>query len=137
VQETELECGVGLSLGFILCLGDVHELAEMVNGHLDVAALGMDIGKELMCLSFLISRASLELSLADLEEPVKTADGLFKVPLLLMDETNPLIALGLLFFHISTLARLEALLEEAKRAIKLVSLLEVDSNDLVHSHKLL
>lgn len=76
VQETELKCGISLGLGLVLCFSDVHQLTEVVDGHLHVSALGMHIGEELVRFTLLVSRASLKLFLTHLEEPIKTGDGL-------------------------------------------------------------
>ena len=65
VKQTELEGGVSLRLCFIFGLSYIHQFSQMVNGHLHVAVLGMDISQQFMSLTFLVTRARLELTLAN------------------------------------------------------------------------
>ena len=50
-----------------------------------------------------------------------------------MDETDALVAFGFLFLLIGTLTSLEAFLEVLQGMIELISLLEVNCNNLVDS----
>ena len=54
-----------------------------------------------------------------------------------MNETNALIALGFLLLLVGTLTSLQALLEVLEGMVELFTLLEIDSDDLVNSNKLL
>ena len=73
MQETELESGISLSLSLVLGLGDVHQLAQVVDGHLHVAVLGMHVRKKFVRLALLVARTLLDLALADLEETGQTS----------------------------------------------------------------
>ena len=111
VKKAKFEGRVGLRLGFVLGLSDVHQLLQVVNGHLHVAVLGVHVREELVGLALLVSRARLQLSLTDFQEVVKLGDCLLKVTKLLIDEADALVALSLLFLVVGALAGLEALLE--------------------------
>jgi hypothetical protein len=137
VEETELQSSVCLGLGLVFGLGDVHQLSEMVDGHLHVAALGIHISQELVRLALLVTTAGLELELAHLQELRQLGYRFFKVTKLLINETNALVALSLLLLIVGALAGLQALFKVLERAIELLPLLEVDGNDLVHAHQLL
>ena len=66
VQETELQCSICLSLGLVLCLSNVHKLTQVVDSHLYVATLSMDVSEKLVGFTLFVPRTSLELSLAHL-----------------------------------------------------------------------
>lgn len=108
----------------------------MVDGHLDIAVFGMNIGQELMCLSFFVTRSGFKLSLANLQETRQACNGLIKLTQFFVNETDPLVALCLLFLVIGALTGFKALLEVLKRAVEFVTLLEINSNDLVDADEL-
>lgn len=43
VKKAKLKGSVGLGLRFVFGLSDVHQLLEVVNGHLHVAVLGVHV----------------------------------------------------------------------------------------------
>ena len=43
VKKAKFEGRVGLRLGFVLGLSDVHQFLQVVNGHLHVAVLGVHV----------------------------------------------------------------------------------------------
>jgi len=55
MKETELECCISLSLSLVLSFSDVHQLSQMMNRHLNVAALCVHISQQLMCLALFIA----------------------------------------------------------------------------------
>jgi len=65
-----------LSLSLILSLSDVHQLPKMMNGHLNIAVLGMNISEKLVGLALLVAGASLHLTLAHFQEAGQACDGL-------------------------------------------------------------
>lgn len=137
MQETELEGGISLCLSLVLSLGNVHKLTQVMNGHLNVAILGMHISQQFVCLALLVSGTGFHLSLADLQETRQTCDRTVKVTKFFMDETNSLVAFGFLFFFVGTLTCLKTFFEVFEGVIELLSLLEINGNYLVHSDKLL
>ena len=74
MEETKLEGGVSLGLSLILSLSDVHKLSQVMNGHLNIAILGVNISEKFVCLTLLIARALLDLTLADLQETCQTCN---------------------------------------------------------------
>lgn len=111
MQKTELKGGISLSLSLILSLCNIHKLAQVMNGHLNIAVFSMHVSQQLVCLALLVARASLHLTLADFEESGQACDSLVQVTKLLMDETDALVAFGLLLLLVGTLTGLQALLE--------------------------
>ena len=107
-----------------------------MNGHLNIAVLGVDISEKLVGLALLVTGASLHLTVAHLQEAGQACDGLIQVTKLIMNETDALIALGFLLLLVGTLTGLQALLEVLQGMVELLTLLEVDGNDLVHSDEL-
>jgi hypothetical protein len=76
MQETKLECGIGLRLCLVLGLSDVHQLAQVMYGHLHVSILGMHICKQFVRVALLVAGASFHFTLADLEETGQACDRL-------------------------------------------------------------
>ena len=108
----------------------------MVDGHLNIAVFGMDIGKKLMCLSFFVTGSGFKLALANLQETRQACNGLIKLAQFFMNETDPLVALSLLFLVIGALTCFKTLLEVLKGAVEFVTLLEINGNDLVDADEL-
>ena len=107
-----------------------------MNGHLDIVTFGMHICKKLVCLALFVARSGLKLFLADLKEALQAGDSFIKLTQFFVNETDPLVALSLLLFVVCALAGLEALLKVLEGAIEFIPLLEIDSDDLVHTHEL-
>lgn len=106
MQETKLQGSVCLSLCLVLGLCNVHELSQVMYGHLDVAILGVDVGEKFVSLTLLVAGARLHLALTYLEEACQTCNSLVQVTKLLMNKTDSLVALSLLFLLIRALTGL-------------------------------
>ena len=83
----------------------------MMNGHLNIAVLGMDISEKLVSLALLVAGPCLHLTLAHFQKAGQACDSLIQVTKLIMNETDALIALGFLLLLVGTLTGLQALLE--------------------------
>ena len=80
----------------------------MLDSCANVSILRMSLGQLFMSFSSLLL---VLVRKTELQEPVQKNDRFFKLPKLLMDQTNPLVALSFFVFVISSLRSVKTLLE--------------------------